>query len=113
MIQKNIGLGLAYSGFLLGNTIIISSSFSHEHHDITSYMIQVILKTLLAVLILPIFKYGLTYVFKINESPNQGLTEDHPHLGYGIYVGATYLTAALLTSIIIAQIHFGTIYPFF
>ncbi len=113
MIQKNIGLGMAYAGFLFGNTIIINSSFSHEHHDITSYMIQVVLKTLLAALILPIFKYGLTYVFKITESKNQGLLEDHPHLGYGVYIGAIYLTASLLTSIIIAQIHFGTIYPFF
>ena len=44
MIQKNLGLGLSYAGFLFGNTIIINSAFSHEHHDITSYLIQVILK---------------------------------------------------------------------
>ena len=113
MLQKNIGLAMAYSGFLLGNTIILISAFSHEHHDISSYLIQVVLKTLLSILILPIFKYGVTFVFQIQESKNQGIEEDIAHLGHGVYFGAVYLTCALLTSIIIAQIHFGTIYPFF
>ena len=113
MIQKNIGLGLAYTGFLFGNMVIIMASFSHEHHDITSYMIQVILKNLLGILILPIFKYGLMTVFRITEGTTLGDEEEHKHLGYGIYIGAIYLTSALLTSIIISQIHFGTIYPFF
>lgn len=113
MIQKNLGLAFAYTGFLLGNTIVITSSFSHDHHDISSYLIQITLKTLLGAIILPIFKYGLTLVFRISESDNQGLNEEVSHLGHGIYFGAVYLTCALLTSIIIAQIHFGTIYPFF
>ncbi|MFT6632284.1 MAG: hypothetical protein ACJAS4_002247 [Bacteriovoracaceae bacterium] len=113
MIQKNLGLSFAYTGFLFGNTVIIMAAFSHEHHDIGSYMVQVILKTLLGALILPIFKYGLTLIFKVSESVNQGLQEENIHLGHGIYIGAVYLTCSLLTSIIIAQIHFGTIYPFF
>ena len=111
MIQKNIGLSLSYSGFLLGTTVIISSAFSHEHHDITSYTIQVILKTLLGALILPIFRFGIVTVFKIQESSTA--TPDEGNLGHGIYEGATFLTSAILTSIIIGQIHFGTIYPFF
>ena len=113
MLQKNIGLSIAYSGFLFGNTVVIISSFSHEHLDIGPYLIQVILKALLSILILPIFKYGISFVFKINESKNQGLEEEINHLGHGVYFASVYLTAALLTSIIIAQIHFGTIYPFF
>ncbi len=113
MIQKNIGLGSAYAGFLFGNTVLIMAAFSHEHHDITSYIIQVILKTLLGILILPIFRYGLMYIFKIQETETKNKVEEHVHLGYGIYVGATYLTSSLLTSIVISQIHFGTIYPFF
>jgi len=35
------------------------------------------------------------------------------YLGQGIYEGALFLTCAFLTSVIIGQIHFGTIYPFF
>mgnify|MGYP000226945646 CR=1 FL=1 len=118
MIQKNLGLALAYSGFLFGNTVLLKAIFSHEHHDITSYMVQVILKVLLALIILPIFRYGILYIFKIEEAIITKKEKKTPstepvHLGYGIYIGMIYLTSALLTSIIISQIHFGTIYPFF
>lgn len=113
MIQKNIGLGMAYTGFLLGNTVILMATFSHEHHNITSYIVQVLLKTLLSLLILPIFRYGMVYIFKINEEKNLGATEAYMHLGHGIYIGMIYLTSSLLTSIIVSQIYFGTIYPFF
>lgn len=113
MIQSNIGMSLSYSGFLLGNTIIITSAFSHEHHDITSYCIQVILKTLLGALIIPVFRAGITYIFKIEEHTHKGAKEEHNYLGHGIYEGSVFLTCAFLTSIIIGQIHVGTIYPFF
>ena len=113
MIQKNLGLGVAYSGFLFGNTIILMASFSHEHHDISSYMVQVILKVLLGVLVLPIFRYGITYIFQIQEEGISTTKDETLHLGHGIYFATTYITGALLSSIIIGQIHFGTIYPFF
>lgn len=111
MIQKNLGLAFSYSGFLFGSTIVISSAFSHEHHDLTGYIVQVILKTLLGALILPIFKYGIVSIFKIDEDSTASI--DEGNLGFGIYEGATFITSALLSSIIIGQIHFGTIYPFF
>jgi len=115
MIQKNLGLGLSYAGFLFGNTIIINSAFSHEHHDITSYLVQVVLKILLAILIHPLFRMGIQYIFKIDdqmhEDPHTG--QEIVHLGIGVYMGSIFLTSSLLTSIIIGQIHFGTIYPFF
>jgi uncharacterized membrane protein YjfL (UPF0719 family) len=112
MIQKNIGLSISYSGFLMGNTVLLSAAFSHEHHDITSYCIQVILKVLLGALIIPIFRFGIGYIFKINPTHTTEDT-DALHTGQGIYEGALFLTCAFLASIIIGQIHFGTIYPFF
>jgi uncharacterized membrane protein YjfL (UPF0719 family) len=111
MIQKNLGLAMSYSGFLFGSTVIITSAFSHEHHDITGYTIQAILKTLLGTLILPVFIAGIKYVFKINESEQHD--SENSNLGFGVYEGAIFVTSALLTAIIIGQIHFGTIYPFF
>lgn len=113
MIQKNIGLASSYAGFLFGNALIITSAFNHEHHDLGSYSIQVILKTLLSALIFPLFRLGIIAVFKIQEQMQTESTSETPHLGYGIYEGAVFLTCALLTSIITGQIHFGTIYPFF
>ncbi len=112
MIQKNVGLSISYSGFLMGNTILIGAAFSHEHHDITSYCVQVILKVLLGALIIPIFRIGISYIFKISEH-HDSEDRDNLHLGQGIYEGALFLTCAFLASIIIGQIHFGTIYPFF
>ncbi|NBR40568.1 MAG: hypothetical protein EBT93_14335, partial [Alphaproteobacteria bacterium] len=109
----HIGLGLSYSGFLMGSTIIITSAFSHEHHDITSYIIQVILKTLLGALIIPVFRAGITYIFKIRDIHSNGLRDESDQLGHGIYEGAVFLTSGFLTAIIIGQIHFGTLYPFF
>lgn len=113
MIQQNLGLSLSYAGFMMGNTVIISALFSHEHHEITSYLIQALLKSLLALLILPLFRIGIIYAFRISESLDNGSSEDSMHLGHGIYEGAVFLTSALLTAIVIGQIHFGTIYPFF
>lgn len=109
LIQKNMGLGYSYAGFLFGSTIILTSAFTHEHHDITSYVIQVLLKVLLGALIVPIFRLGIVYIFKITEKK----TTEAPSLGFGLYEGAVFLTSGFLTSIIIGQIHFGTIYPIF
>ncbi|MEX0799307.1 MAG: DUF350 domain-containing protein [Bacteriovoracaceae bacterium] len=113
MIQKNLGLSFSYSGFLFGSALIIMAAFHHEHHDLASYSVQVILKTLLGILIFPIFRKGVIYVFQIKEGPQTGEQTEIPHLGYGVYEGSVFLMCALLTSIIIGQIHFGTIYPFF
>lgn len=115
MIQKNLGLGVSYAGFLFGNAVIINAAFSHEHHDITSYLVQVILKILLAFLIHPLFRVGIQYIFKVHDdhSEDPNVNQVLIHLGSGVYMGAIFLTSSLLTSIIIGQIHFGTIYPFF
>jgi len=112
MIQKNIGMSLSYAGFLIANTVLICSAFSHEHHDITSYCIQVILKVLLGALIIPIFRFSISYIFRISKHLSAEET-DKLHMGQGIYEGALFITCAFLASIIIGQIHFGTIYPFF
>lgn len=114
MIQKNLGLGFSYVGYLLGITIILVSSFSHEHHDISSYLIQIMLKILLAIIVLPIFIKGIKYIFKIDDETRElPQKQEFLHLGTGIYIGSSFLTSSFLTSIIIGQIHFGTIYPFF
>lgn len=113
MIQKNLGLSFSYSGYLFGAALIIMASFRHEHHDLVSYCVQVILKTLLGILIFPLFRLGVVYVYQIQEGSKAGALEDAPHLGFGVYEGAVFLICGLLTSIIIGQIHFGTIYPFF
>lgn len=113
MIQKSICIGIAFSGFLIGNTVIISSALVNEHYQIVSYLIQILLKTLLAILIMPLFRLGLHSLFKIKEEASISNLDELEKIGHSTYEGAVYITSCMLTSIVVGQIHFGTIYPFF
>lgn len=111
MIQKNVGLAISYSGFILGATVIIMSSFDHDHTNLINYLIQILLKIILGIFIFPIFKLGINYAFQMQT--NKEMKEHSEYIGYGIYEGCSFLMASILCSVIIEQIHFGTIYPFF
>jgi hypothetical protein len=117
MIQKNLSLCFSYGGFSLGAGFIIASCFDQEHYDITIYCIQVLLKTVLALIIFPLFKRGLVKIFPIKlgeERGHEGLADtDMQSLGYGFYEGCLFIAGAILTTMIVNRIQFGTIYPFF
>ena len=117
LIQKNLSLCFSYGGFALGAGIIIASCFDQEHYDITIYCIQVLLKTILSLIIFPIFKKGLIYIFPIKLGETGGhesqIESDRQSYGYGFYEGAVFIAGAILTTMIVNRIQFGTIYPFF
>jgi hypothetical protein len=118
VIQKSLSLSFSYGGFSLGAGLIIGSSFDQEHYDISIYLIQVLLKIVLSLIIFPIFKMGLTRIFpiKIGGSTREieGEKESEmQNLGYGIYEGCLFISGAILTTLIVNRIQFGTIYPFF
>lgn len=117
LIQKNLSLCFSYGGFALGAGIIIASCFDQEHYDITIYCIQVLLKTILSLIIFPIFKKGLFYIFPIKLGETGGhesqIESDRQSYGYGFYEGAVFIAGAILTTMIVNRIQFGTIYPFF
>ncbi len=117
LIQKNLSLCFAYGGFTLGAGFVIASCFDQEHYDITVYCIQVLLKTILSLIIFPIFKKGLVRIFPIKLGEERGLEghidTDMQSLGYGFYEGSIFISAAILTTMIVNRIQFGTIYPFF
>lgn len=109
MIQKSLALGLTYSGFLVGNTLILIASISSDSYDIVGFVIQVFLKINLGMLIMPLFLNALPAVFKIQLLTDQ----QKDQIGWGISSFSLYVVAAILSSVIIGHIHFGTIYPFF
>lgn len=117
MIQKNLSLCFSYGGFTLGAGVVIASCFDQEHYDITVYLIQVLLKTVLSLIIFPIFKKGLVYIFPIKLTEEKGLKghidTDFQSLGYGFFEGCIFIAGANLTTMIVNRIQFGTIYPFF
>ncbi len=117
MIQKNMSLCFSYGGFSLGAGFVVASCFDQEHYDITVYCIQVLLKTILSLIIFPIFKKGLVKIFPIkmgDERTLEGHVEsDMQSLGYGFFEGCVFISSAILTTMIVNRIQFGTIYPFF
>lgn len=114
LVQNNLSLCFSYGGFIIGAALIIASCFDQEHYDITIYCIQVLLKATLSLIIFPIFKKGLFFIFpvKLGESETQ-LDADRQNMGYGFYEGSVFIAAAILTTMIVNRIQFGTIYPFF
>ena len=119
MIQKNLGLAFSFSGYLFGINTIILTAFNQEHLDIKRYAVQVTLSVLLSLIIFPIFQKGIKFIFKVQEDligkdKNYSTFDvENPEIGYGVYEGIIFYSSALLTSVIVGQVQFGIIYPFF
>lgn len=112
LVQKNLAIGFSYFGFFLGWVIIIASAINLPINDIKNYGIHVILKILLSLIIFPLFRFALVYIFKIDQNPEDAQTEGAMGIrtissGYGIYEGCIHLTAAYLTTVITGNIHFS------
>ena len=118
LIQKNMAVSFSYMGFLMGWSILISSAMSHQLQEVKWYTIQVVLKLLLSLIILPIFIKGIKWIFKIQDDLKEQRTEkgkavNEVEIGYGIYEGIIFFTCCFLTIVITGQINFGTFYPVF
>lgn len=118
LIQKNMALAFSYSGFFLGIVIIMASSINHEISNIKDFVIQTLLKVLLSLILLPIFKRGLSLIFRFQDTMAKADLDrsrelENPEEGFGIYEGLLFLTCAFLTSIITGHLYFGTFYPRF
>ena len=65
--EKNMALGLSYSGYVFGCALLINSAITKMDSPISEYFQHISLKILLTVLIFPIFIIGLKkfFFFKI------------------------------------------------
>ncbi|PIK13835.1 hypothetical protein [Halobacteriovorax sp. JY17] len=119
LVQKNLAVGISYLGFIWGWALVINSSFDHELLNIKWYSIHVILKLILALLIIPIFRSGLIFIFKLQDDFNTtskskaGAVDSTAEIGYGVYEGAIFFTSCYLTTVITGNINFGNFYPVF
>ncbi len=116
LIQKNMGLALSYAGFLIGNTLILILAFDQDHYDIRSYSIRILLKILLSSILIPVFVKVLYKIFSIKQKKvykREGHKISHENsVGMGLVEGVLYLSAAVLTSMIVYKINLSTIIPF-
>ncbi|MCY4645061.1 MAG: hypothetical protein OXB88_10625 [Bacteriovoracales bacterium] len=116
VMEKNMALGISYSGYILGCALLVNSSLLKKTTDITMYLQTVGLKTLLIILILPLFIIGVKKVFLFRD--HSGISGEYefdlqrPEIGYGLYEGAIFLASSLMTTVIVDQIFFGNISPF-
>ena len=117
LIQKNLSIAFSFSGFIIGWALIISSSIHLPIGDVYWYTIHVILKLLLSIMIFPLFKKGIIFVYKFQEekiTDSSSKTNIYgPEIGIGIYEGTLFITACYFTTVITNHIHFGTFYPLF
>lgn len=115
VIQKNITASISFAGFILGWTAIIASAVTNDISDLKWFLIQSLLKVLLAIIIYPLFHMGLIKIFRIQVTmpkERNGKIED-PEIGDGVFEAVIFISACLLTSIITGNINFGTFYPTF
>ncbi len=119
LIQRSNALAVSYFGFFIGWSFIIASALNVPLTQIKWYAIQVVLKILLSLIILPIFIKGLKLIFALNDDLNNLVKEEDQQdttnieLGYGVYEGATFFTACFLTIVITGKINFSNFYPSF
>lgn len=118
LVQKNIGVSISYMGFLWGWTLIIASSLQHESTSIYWYSVKIILTIILSLIIFPLFRKGLLWVFNLQEdyqpqNADQNKDGGMAELGQGVFEGCLFLTSCFLTMVITGQIQFGNFYPVF
>lgn len=119
LIQKNMSLAISYFGFFIGWSFIIASALNSPLTEIKWYAIQVVLKILLSLIILPIFIKGIKIIFNLTDDLKEIIKDENLQdnsnieLGYGVYEGATFFTACFLTIVITGRVNFSNFYPSF
>lgn len=110
--QKSYALGLSYFGFFSAWIIIIASALNQPIRDIKQYGFELVLKIILSLLILPLFKLMLNFIFRIQEDLDIKHSEEKSYLpsyGFGIYEGVLLMTSAYMTTLVTSNIKFPSI----
>lgn len=118
LVSKNNAVAYSYMGFIWGWTLIITSSLQRPIDQIDAYAVDAILTIVLSLLIFPLFRMGLVFIFRIKDDARLGqldMVKDIQSIdpGYGVYEGSLLFTSCYLSTVITGQIVFGTFYPVF
>ena len=110
--KKSLALGFSYFGFFLAWMIIIASAIDLDIYNIRAFAIGIAVRIILSLLLLPLFKIMLVFIFRIKED-YEGKTSDEnnemPSVGFGIYEGIILLTSAYMTTLVTSKISFPTL----
>lgn len=119
LIQRNIAVSVSYLGFFIGWSMVIASSLNIPMEGVKWYSIQVVLKILLSLIMLPIFIRGIKLIFNLHDDLSKLVKEEaqqdntNVEIGYGIHEGAVFFTACFFTIVVTGKINFETFYPTF
>lgn len=108
---RDLSAALSFSGYIIGIIILCITAQENPLGNYQHQLLQITTQIILAVLLFPIFKFGINKVFKIKRS-DAFLTEEK-RLGYGISEGAIFCLSSLFTSILIPSIKVTSAFPIF
>jgi hypothetical protein len=103
VFSQDVGVVFSYVGFLISTTLIVYYSFSQTQKSVGNFIISTLTHLLLCGILLPLFFYGIQKVFLMTQKMTIPIYQQEKNLQYG--VGLTeamlYLSAALLTVIVV------------
>lgn len=109
LVQKSYAVGFSYFGFFLAWTIIVASALNQPILDIKAFGTSLILRIILSLLIFPIFKGIIPYIFQIQDDLEENVPAGKsqlPSFGVGIYEGVLFMTSAFLTTLVTSNLVF-------
>lgn len=114
IVQKNLAVAFTFMGMTLGNGLIISTCLSSQLVDLKSYALEFTIKLVLSFIMTPLIRSGLILIFKLQEDFQTEQKDNHaivPETGYGIFQGCLYFTTCLITTVIIGDISYESLFP--
>lgn len=114
--KKDLGASFSFSGYTIGVTIICLFSLKNPIGPNNHQLLQVVSQVLLGIILFPLFKKVIIYIFKIQEkhtiSEAAGSGERISKLGYGVFEGSVFCLASVFTSILMPSINITTALPY-
>ncbi len=114
VVQKNLSISLTYMGFILGNSLAITSCFPKIQLSLEWYSIHIITSALLLIMVISFIFFAMKKTLRIKQDYKGDLIEEtdvEPEVGNGVYNGISYFTACYVAIIVINHIQFGSFYP--
>ena len=118
--SQNFSSTASYIGFFGGCSALVYAILHQPMNDLRWYSIDVILKTLLCLIVFPVFIKGLDWIYKfhrksylkksINPNGPSASIPEEDDLGRGIFQGVSFFTSSLFTIIVTENIFLGKPY---
>lgn len=105
IFSKDPGVCLSFIAYLVSITFIIFKTFNQEQVSVDKFITSAITDLLLCGIIMPIFYYGLRYIFLARRKMTIALYSENQTsnltLALGVCEAMLFLSSAMLTSIIV------------